>query len=129
NYPEADVLIEGHTDNVGSDEVNQKISENRASTVATTLKRDFNVKNDISVIGKGKKEPIASNATAEGRAKNRRVEIILTTDEEEVESMVNANANEVKTEAEVKANDVKKDAEKAANEVKKDAEKTANEVK
>ncbi|MBO7431623.1 MAG: OmpA family protein [Elusimicrobia bacterium] len=129
NYPDADVLIEGHTDNVGSDEVNQKISENRASTVATTLKRDFNVKNDISVIGKGKKEPIASNATAEGRAKNRRVEIILTTDEEEVESMVNANANEVKTEAEVKANDVKKDAEKAANEVKKDAEKTANEVK
>ena len=129
NYPDADVLIEGHTDNVGSDEVNQKISENRASTVATTLKRDFNVKNDISVIGKGKKEPIASNATAEGRAKNRRVEIILTTDEEEIESMVNANANEVKTEAEVKANDVKKDAEKAANEVKKDAEKTANEVK
>jgi len=129
NYPDADVLIEGHTDNVGSDEVNQKISENRASTVATTLKRDFNVKNDISVIGKGKKEPIASNATAEGRAKNRRVEIILTTDEEEVESMVNANANEVKTEAEVKSNDVKKDAEKAANEVKKDAEKTANEVK
>lgn len=103
NYPNADVLVEGHTDNVGSDEVNQKISENRASTIATTLKRDFNVKNDISVIGKGKKEPIASNATAEGRAKNRRVEIILTTDEEEIESMVNANANEVKTEAEVKA--------------------------
>lgn len=103
NYPNADVLVEGHTDNVGSDEVNQKISENRASTIATTLKRDFNVKNDISVIGKGKKEPIASNATAEGRAKNRRVEIILTTDEEEIESMVNENANEVKTEAEVKA--------------------------
>ena len=81
NYPDADVLIEGHTDNVGSDEANQKISENRASAIATTLKKDFNVKNYISVIGKGKKEPIVSNATAEGRAKNRRVEVIVTTAE------------------------------------------------
>jgi len=81
NYPDADVLVEGHTDNVGGDEINQKISEERASTVATTLKKDYGVKNDISVIGKGKTEPIASNDTAAGRAKNRRVEIILTTAE------------------------------------------------
>ena len=81
NYPDAEVLIEGHTDNVGSDEVNQRISENRAASVANALKKDYKVKNPIAVIGKGKKEPIASNDTAEGRAKNRRVEIILTTAE------------------------------------------------
>ena len=81
NYPDAEVLVEGHTDNVGSDEINQKISEQRASSVATALKKDYGVKNNISAIGKGKTEPIASNATAEGRAKNRRVEVILTTAE------------------------------------------------
>ena len=83
NYPDADVLIEGYTDNVGSDEVNQKISERRAAAIATTLKNDYNVKNDISVIGKGKKDPIASNDTAAGRAKNRRVEVMVTTAIEE----------------------------------------------
>ena len=81
SYPEAEVLVEGHTDNVGGDEINQKISEKRASTVATALKKDYGVKNNISAIGKGKTEPIASNDTAEGRAKNRRVEIIVTTNE------------------------------------------------
>ena len=81
NNPDADLLIEGHTDSVGSEEVNQKLSEQRAASVATSLKKDYKVPNDISVIGKGEKEPIASNATKEGRAKNRRVEIILTTAE------------------------------------------------
>ncbi|MBO7611383.1 MAG: autotransporter domain-containing protein, partial [Elusimicrobia bacterium] len=81
NYPDADVLIEGHTDSIGSDEVNQKLSEQRASSVATSLKKDYKITNNISVIGKGEKEPIASNETEAGRAKNRRVEIILTTAE------------------------------------------------
>ena len=81
SYPDAEVLVEGHTDNVGGDEINQQISEKRASAVATTLKKDYGVKNNISAIGKGKTEPIASNDTAEGRSKNRRVEIIVTTNE------------------------------------------------
>ena len=81
NYPDADLLIEGHTDSVGPEDVNQRISEERAAAMATSLKKDYRVPNDISVIGKGEKEPIASNATKEGRAKNRRVEIILTTAE------------------------------------------------
>ncbi len=80
-YPDAELLVEGHTDNIGGDEINQQISEKRASKVATTLKKDYGVKNNISVIGKGKTEPIASNDTAEGRAKNRRVEVIVTTAE------------------------------------------------
>jgi len=79
NYPDAEVLVEGHTDNVGGDEVNQVISEKRAASVATSLKKDYGVRNNIAVIGKGKSEPIASNDTAEGRAKNRRVEITITT--------------------------------------------------
>ena len=80
-YPDADILIEGHTDSVGKDEVNQKLSEERAAATAATLEKYYGVKNNISVIGKGEKEPIASNDTAEGRAKNRRVEIIITTAE------------------------------------------------
>ncbi len=80
-YPDASLLIEGHTDSIGSDEVNQKISEQRAIAMATSLKKDYGVENAISVIGKGEKEPIASNETEEGRAQNRRVEIILTTAE------------------------------------------------
>jgi len=81
SYPDADVLIEGHTDSVGSDSVNQKISEKRAAAIARTLNVEYGAKNNISVIGKGEKEPIASNATEAGRAQNRRVEIILTTAE------------------------------------------------
>ena len=80
-YPEAEILIEGHTDSVGAEDVNQRISEERAAAMAQSLKKDYKVLNNISVIGKGEKEPIASNATKEGRAKNRRVEIILTTAE------------------------------------------------
>ncbi|MBR3654774.1 MAG: OmpA family protein, partial [Elusimicrobia bacterium] len=80
-YPDADILIEGHTDSIGKDDVNQKLSEERATAAAATLEKYYGVKNKISVIGKGEKEPIASNDTIEGRAKNRRVEIIITTAE------------------------------------------------
>ena len=59
----------------------QKLSEERATAAAATLEKYYGVKNKISVIGKGEKEPIASNATEAGRAQNRRVEIILTTAE------------------------------------------------
>ncbi len=79
NYPDADILIEGHTDNIGKEDYNQKLSERRASSIATVLKKDYQIPNDISIIGKGEKEPIATNDTKEGRAQNRRVEIIITT--------------------------------------------------
>ena len=81
NYPDADILIEGHTDNIGKEDYNQKLSERRASSIATALKKDYQIPNDISIIGKGEKEPIATNDTKEGRAQNRRVEIIITTAE------------------------------------------------
>lgn len=72
------IEIEGHTDNVGEDKLNQKLSENRAKSVY-----DFLVKNDIdkrrlSYEGYGKTKPKADNNTEEGRRKNRRTEFIVT---------------------------------------------------
>ena len=74
--PSMKVSVEGHTDSIGSDAYNQRLSERRAKTVA-----DYMVENGISpsritTRGFGKSKPVASNDTAEGRAENRRVEII-----------------------------------------------------
>jgi outer membrane protein OmpA-like peptidoglycan-associated protein len=76
-YPTSDILIEGHTDNIGSDKYNDNLSLRRAAAIAEVLKRDYKVKNKIGIIGKGKRVPIYSNKTKAGRAKNRRVEIIV----------------------------------------------------
>lgn len=79
-YPSLHVSIEGHTDSVGGDEYNQSLSERRAQAV-----RDYFVQQGISsgaveAHGFGKNEPIASNDTQEGRAQNRRVELVLSGD-------------------------------------------------
>jgi len=71
------VQITGYTDNTGAAHYNQKLSEQRAATV-----KDFLVKNGvdpskITILGKGQSSPIADNATKEGRAKNRRVEVMV----------------------------------------------------
>lgn len=76
-YPGSEVLIEGHTDSLGDEAANQKLSEKRAQKIAQTLKNEYKVSNSFAVIGKGEKEPIASNDTKENRAKNRRVEVIV----------------------------------------------------
>lgn len=69
------ILVVGHTDNVGSDAFNQKLSERRADVVRGFLV-EKNVKPErIRAEGKGESAPVASNKTAEGRAQNRRVEI------------------------------------------------------
>ncbi|NPA80702.1 MAG: OmpA family protein [Thermotogae bacterium] len=73
--PQLKIVIEGHTDIVGSEEYNQKLSERRAEAVARYLiSRGIDPKR-IKTVGYGSKRPIASNDTPEGRAKNRRVEI------------------------------------------------------
>ena len=77
-YPDAEILIEGHTDSMGSEQINQKISKQSIKS-SNHIEKDFGVQNDISVIGKGKSDLIAPNDTAEGRALNRRVEFIITT--------------------------------------------------
>src|SRR5262249_46399056 len=71
------IQITGFTDNTGTAEYNQKLSEARASTV-----KDFLVKNGIdpskiTILGKGAADPVADNSTKEGRAKNRRVEVMV----------------------------------------------------
>ena len=69
------IIAVGHTDSVGSDEYNQKLSVRRSEAVKAYLVSKGIEKNRVYTEGKGEKQPIASNKTAEGRAKNRRVEI------------------------------------------------------
>jgi OOP family OmpA-OmpF porin len=69
------IIAVGHTDDIGSDAYNQKLSVRRADAVKAYLASKGVEKNRIYTEGKGEKDPIASNKTAEGRAKNRRVEI------------------------------------------------------
>ncbi|MBO9685264.1 outer membrane protein OmpA [Roseateles chitosanitabidus] len=69
------IIAVGHTDSVGTDAYNQKLSVRRAEAVKAYLVSKGLEKNRVYTEGKGKKQPIADNKTAEGRAKNRRVEI------------------------------------------------------
>ncbi len=69
------VDVTGHTDSTGTPQHNQGLSERRAGTVAEYLVSQGNNPSRFQVLGMGQTEPIASNATAEGRAQNRRVEI------------------------------------------------------
>ena len=70
------ISIEGHTDNVGTDKSNQTLSENRAKSVMTALVGHGIDKARLSSKGWGSAKPIADNRTEEGKAKNRRVEIV-----------------------------------------------------
>ena len=78
SYPENKLKIEGHADSIGSARYNQKLSELRAQSVADYFiyKGDLSASR-MSVAGWGETKPVVSNTTKEGRAKNRRVEIII----------------------------------------------------
>jgi len=69
------IIAVGHTDSVGSDAYNQKLSVRRAEAVKAYLISKGIERNRIYTEGKGEKQPVADNRTAEGRAKNRRVEV------------------------------------------------------
>lgn len=85
NTPDTDVTIVGHTDNTGSYEVNQRVSNERANSVAEFLKGQGVNIDRLSTLGKSYDEPIADNSTAEGRAQNRRVEIYITASEKMIQ--------------------------------------------
>ncbi|MDD5067443.1 MAG: OmpA family protein [bacterium] len=77
-YDNLDLVFKGHTDDIGSDEYNLKLSQDRARSVLDFLiKNKYLKENQGAYTGAGKKEPKASNRTEEGRSRNRRVEIII----------------------------------------------------
>ncbi len=84
-YPLTDILIVGHTDNVGSQEFNQPLSLKRAKSVSDYLTARGISSDRIVYEGAGKLEPRYSNETAEGRAGNRRVEFAITANEQMIE--------------------------------------------
>jgi outer membrane protein OmpA-like peptidoglycan-associated protein len=77
-HPGLNLAVEGHTDNVGNDEVNQKLSEKRAETVRGYLIEQGLADNTVTSYGFGKTSPVADNSSAAGRQKNRRVEIVVS---------------------------------------------------
>jgi outer membrane protein OmpA-like peptidoglycan-associated protein len=80
SYPGLKVQVEGYTDSVGSDELNQKLSDNRAAGVKDFLVSQGVSPANISSQGFGKNDPVADNASAGGRAQNRRVNMVVSGD-------------------------------------------------
>jgi len=79
NYPNTKAVIEGHTDEIGTKEYNQRLSEKRAGSVRRYLIEKFGIgENRLTSVGYGEDRPIADNYTLEGRRKNRRVEAVIT---------------------------------------------------
>lgn len=76
-YPETTVRIVGHTDSTGSDAINNPLSMNRAASARDYIVRQGVKPNRIEIDGRGSGEPIADNRTAQGRARNRRVDIFV----------------------------------------------------
>ena len=77
-HPGLHLAIEGHTDNIGGDEANMKLSQQRADAVRDFVVQQGLAQDVVTAVGLGKSEPVADNATNEGRQKNRRVEIIVS---------------------------------------------------
>jgi len=75
--PTIHVMVAGYTDSVGSDAYNQRLSERRAQTVARRLVEDGISESRLDVKGFGEKNPVADNSTEAGRARNRRVELVV----------------------------------------------------
>ncbi|MGL4411904.1 MAG: OmpA family protein [Bacteroidales bacterium] len=80
--PNTDINIVGHTDNTGTRDVNEKLSAKRAEAVATFLGNSGVSRARMTTLGKAFDEPVADNATPEGRTQNRRVEIFITANEQ-----------------------------------------------
>ncbi|QXP60905.1 OmpA family protein [Olleya sp. HaHaR_3_96] len=93
--PEISVLIEGHTDNApypakGNISNNWDLSTKRATAIVSILQENGNIKADnLTAAGRGEFAPIAPNTTAEGKAKNRRIEVILTPKLDKINNLLN----------------------------------------
>lgn len=81
DHPDVRAVVEGHTDSVGTEQYNQSLSQRRADSVRVMFVDKNGVNpTQISAVGKGESEPVASNDTEEGRARNRRVELKMKTE-------------------------------------------------
>lgn len=80
-YPDTNILIEGHTDSDGAEDYNQTLSERRAASVANFLASNGVSMPRMSAIGYGERQPVADNATVEGKQQNRRVEVAIMANE------------------------------------------------
>ncbi|QKG57524.1 OmpA family protein [Hymenobacter sp. BRD128] len=80
-YPDTNVLVEGHTDNTGTDAINQPLSEQRAQSVANALTAQNVAGSRITTKGYGSTQPVGDNSTAEGKQANRRVEVAIFANE------------------------------------------------
>ena len=95
NNTEIAVLIEGHTDDVpyggnGNIKDNWDLSTKRATAIVSLLTQNPQIpKDNLTAAGRGEYAPIASNATTEGKAKNRRIEVILTPKLDEINKLLN----------------------------------------
>lgn len=76
-YPDTEILVAGHTDNVGTEQYNMVLSEQRAEAVSAVLKANMVSRNRLTVLGYGEKNPVADNALESGREQNRRVEFAI----------------------------------------------------
>ena len=77
DYPNSTVQVIGHTDNIGSASYNENLSLRRANAVANVLIAEGVQTSRVSTLGLGENQPVATNLTSEGRAQNRRVEIVI----------------------------------------------------
>jgi OOP family OmpA-OmpF porin len=78
-YPRSMLVIEGHTDSRGSDRINKRLSEQRAQAVANHIITKMRIPaHRLTAVGYGAAKPIANNETAEGRAQNRRIDLLIT---------------------------------------------------
>jgi outer membrane protein OmpA-like peptidoglycan-associated protein len=77
-YPNLKLQVEGYTDNIGTDEYNQKLSEERADSVRDYLVSQSVADSNVTAAGYGKSDPVADNSTNAGRAQNRRVELVVS---------------------------------------------------
>ena len=76
-YPDSQLLIVGHTDNVGEDSYNQLLSQRRSNSAAAYLAAQGVARTRLAATGKGESEPVTTNETDAGRQKNRRVEVAI----------------------------------------------------
>ena len=85
SYPQSHVIVKGHTDSVGGERLNQRLSEDRADRVRSFLIAESVQPARLTAIGFGESMPVATNDTQVGRAQNRRVEVEIRPDAEVLE--------------------------------------------